>query len=150
MIHFPDTSFLCALYRTQIHSTSADQYIAKLNDPLMVSSLLLLEFRQSVRLQTWLYLKDKNKGFSQEQGELMLHDLENDIKSGFLVTTPLDWPGVHQQAEELSHIHTVSNGHRLTDIIHVASAIHLGVTHFLTFDHNQKKLAQAEGLIVPF
>jgi hypothetical protein len=38
MIHFPDTSFFCALYRTQIHSTSADQYIAKLNDLLMVSS----------------------------------------------------------------------------------------------------------------
>jgi predicted nucleic acid-binding protein len=35
------------------------------------------------------------------------------------------------------------------DILHVATAIELGATHFLTFDANQKKLAEAEGLTVP-
>jgi predicted nucleic acid-binding protein len=34
-------------------------------------------------------------------------------------------------------------------VLHVASAIHLGVTDFLTFDGNQKELAEAEGLVVP-
>ena len=35
------------------------------------------------------------------------------------------------------------------DILHVATAIELGSKVFLTFDVNQKKLAEAEGLIVP-
>ena len=35
------------------------------------------------------------------------------------------------------------------DILHVATAIELGAKAFLTFDANQKKLAEAEGLFVP-
>ena len=35
------------------------------------------------------------------------------------------------------------------DILHVATAIKLGVKEFLTFDGNQKKLAEAEGLVFP-
>jgi predicted nucleic acid-binding protein len=37
----------------------------------------------------------------------------------------------------------------MADILHVATAIHLGVRDFLTFDGNQKRLAEAEGLVVP-
>ena len=59
---------------------------------------------------------------------------------------PVDWAAVHLRAEALSAAHTISSGHRLADILHVARALHLGVTEFLTFDSNQKKLAQAEGL----
>ena len=33
--------------------------------------------------------------------------------------------------------------------LHVATALHLGAKEFLTFDGNQKKLAEAEGLVVP-
>jgi predicted nucleic acid-binding protein len=33
--------------------------------------------------------------------------------------------------------------------MHLATAKHLGLKHFLTFDLNQKKLAEAEGLAVP-
>ena len=65
---FPDTSFLSALYRTQVNSPLADQFMAGLSGPLGVSSLLLLEFRQSVRLQIWLHLNDGSKGFGQTEG----------------------------------------------------------------------------------
>jgi predicted nucleic acid-binding protein len=34
-------------------------------------------------------------------------------------------------------------------IIHLATAKHLGLKQFLTFDGNQKKIAEAEGLKVP-
>jgi predicted nucleic acid-binding protein len=36
----------------------------------------------------------------------------------------------------------------LTDILHVATSLHLGAEEFLTFDANQKRLARAEGLKV--
>ena len=146
---FPDTSFLCALYRTQVNSTRADQFMAGLNGTLGVSSLLLLEFRQSVRLQICLHLNDRTKGFPQTEGQQMLNDLQIDLNAGLLTTIPVDWAAVHQRAEALSSAHTLASGHRLADILHVATARHFGVTEFLTFDGNQKNLAEAEGLVVP-
>jgi predicted nucleic acid-binding protein len=149
MSYLPDTSFLCALYRTQINSTRADQFMAGLSGTRRVSSLLLLEFRQSVRLQIRLHLSDRTKGFSQNEGQQMLNDLQIDLNAGLLTTIPVDWSAVHQRAEALSSAHTLSAGHRLADILHVATALQLGVTEFLTFDGNQKKLAETEGLVVP-
>lgn len=146
---FPDTSFLCALYRTQVNSPLADQFMAGLSGTLGVSSLLLLEFRQSVRLQIRLHLQDRTRGFPQTAGQQMLNDLQIDLNAGLLTTIPVDWSAVHQRAEALSSAHTLASGHRLADILHVTTALHLGVTEFLTFDANQKKLAEAEGLVVP-
>ena len=146
---FPDTSFLCALYRTQVNSPRADEFMAGLSGALPVSSLLLLEFRQSVRLQIRLHSNDRSKGFAQVQGHQMLNDLQIDLNAGLLTTTPVDWSAVHQRAEALSSAHTLAEGHRLADILHVATALQLGVAQFLTFDANQKQLARAEGLLVP-
>lgn len=149
MICFPDTSFLCALYRTQVNSPRADQFMAGLSGALDVSGLLLLEFRQSVRLQIWLHLNDRSKGFAQREGQQMLNDFQIDLNAGLLTTIPVDWPAVHLRAEALSSAHTLTAGHRMADILHVATALHLGADGFLTFDANQMKLAEAEGLVVP-
>jgi predicted nucleic acid-binding protein len=146
---FPDTSFLCALYRTQANSLRADAFMAGLGGALSVSSLLLLEFRQSVRLQIWLHSNDSNKGFAQAQGHQMLNEVQVDLNAGVLTTVPVDWSAVHQRAEALGSAHTLAAGHRLADILHVATALQLGAAQFLTFDAKQKQLAEAEGLLVP-
>jgi len=82
-------------------------------------------------------------------GIKMLADLKSDLVSGAVVTVPGPWPQVHGAAERLSELHTEANGYRTMDILHVATAIKLGAKEFLTFDGNQKRLAVAEGLIVP-
>jgi predicted nucleic acid-binding protein len=146
---FPDTSFLSALYRSQVNSVRADEYMAGVSGTLGVSSLLILEFRQSVRLQIRLHLNDGSKGFTRTEGQQMLNDLQVDLNSGLLTITAVDWSGVHQRAEALCSAHTLAAGHRLVDILHVATTLHLGAEEFLTFDSNQKKLAEAEGLVVP-
>lgn len=146
---FPDTSFLCSAYRTQIHSTKADAFMAKLTGPLPVSTFLLLEFRQSLRLQARLYVQDKTKGFPGHEAALMLRDLQSDLTGKVLEVVPVEWADVHQTADRLSATYTEKNGHRLADIMHVATALHLGTTHFLTFDGNQRLLAEAEGMKVP-
>jgi predicted nucleic acid-binding protein len=148
MSHFPDTSFLCSLYGTQIHSPRVDAYMDRLVGPLYVSSLLLLEFRQSARLQARLHANDKSKGFSKSIADVMLADLQSDLAAKVLQLIPVEWPEVHQLAERLSATYTALRGHRLADILHVATALHLGVKEFLTFDANQKLLAEAEGLKV--
>lgn len=147
---FPDTSFLCALYRPQWNSDQADAYCAKLKTPLPVSSLVLFEFRQSTRLQIRLRRSDRKLGFTKTQGESILTHLQTDLGSGFFTLAPVDWAAVHTLAELLSAKYTEKNGHRFADILHVATALHLSAQTFLTFDANQADLAKAEDLKVPF
>jgi hypothetical protein len=53
------------------------------------------------------------------------------------------------EAERLSAVHTEKLGTRSLDILHVSSALVLGLPVFLTFDHRQIALAKATGLNVP-
>lgn len=145
---FPDTSFLCAVYRTQVNSRQADAFMSQRSEPLPVSSFLLLEFRQSTRLQVKLRSADKNKGFDLREATQMLHDLDSDLRNDVLKPVPVDWAVVHRLAEDLSARYTSNGAHRLADILHVATALHLGKTDFLTFDANQRCLAEAVGLMV--
>ncbi len=149
MKSYPDTSFLCALYRLQVNSHEAAACFAAMPGPLEVTTLLLYEFRQAVRFQIRLHRHDAAKGYSRTEGTKMLLDLKADLVSGDVITIPAPWPQVHLAAERLSELYTDANGHRAMDILHVATAIELGVRKFLTFDANQKKLAEAEGLVVP-
>ena len=149
MTVYPDTSVLCALYREQDNSKRADRWIKACAAPLPVSSLLLLEFRQSIRFQMRLFGKDRSKGFSKNEGASMLELLRSDLASGVLETVAPDWEEVHRIAEDMSAKFTVAEGHRFADILHVATAAVLGAAQFLTFDVNQQRLAAAEGMIVP-
>ena len=149
MKSFPDTSFFCALYRTQSNSAEADRVMDRLSGPLQTSSLVLLEFRQSIRLQIRLHHQDRSKGFPQREGEQMLQDIQADLASGMIETVRVDWADVHHWAENLSNKYTIASGHRLAGILHVATALHLAASEFLTFDKNQQILAKAEGLKIP-
>jgi predicted nucleic acid-binding protein len=150
MTPFPDTSFLYAVYRPQDNSAAADRYMGTSRGAVGVSSLLLLEFRQSIRFQVWLNSTNKSKGFSRNESVRMLADFQSDLANNLWAILPVDWPEVHKQAEALSAGYTAKAGHRLIDIMHVATAIHLGAREFLTFDARQKSLAAGEGLVVPF
>ncbi len=149
MTCYPDTSFLCSLYRRQVHSPKAIRWMQDFGEPLPVSSFLLLEFRQSVRFQTRLFSLDRTKGYPPAEAARMLRDLQSDLSQGVLRVSAADWPDVHRIAEELSSKYTAQAGHRLPDIVHVATALHFGSPVFLTFDANQKALAEAEGMRVP-
>lgn len=146
---YPDTSFLCALYRLQANSPEAAAYFESMPGPLEVTTLLLYEFRQAVRFQIRLHRFDSAKGYGLAEGTKMLADLKTDLISGDLITVPGPWPQIHLAAERLSERYTDANGHRSMDILHVATAIELGAREFLTFDANQRRLASAEGLRVP-
>ena len=60
---YPDTSFLCALYRLQANSEQAAAYFSAMPDPLEVTTLLLYEFRQAVRFQIRLRRHHPAKGY---------------------------------------------------------------------------------------
>lgn len=148
MRFFTDTSFLCALYREQDNTNRADAFMETFTGKIIVSSQVLWEFRQSARFQVFRHQKDASQGFSKLEADRMLSALTANVKTGSLTLETVEWPDVHSIAESLSATYTMKNGHRPMDIIHLATAKHLGVKQFLTFDGNQKKLAEAEGLAV--
>lgn len=149
MIAYPDTSFLCALYRLQTNSQRAAQYFAALPEALHVGSPLLFEFRLSTRWQAYLHSKDSTKGFDRKTALASLAKLQANLASGAILIVPIEWADVVGIADLLSGRHTWTQGARGLDIIHVATALHLGATEFLTFDERQRDLAEAEGLSVP-
>ncbi|MFV1993976.1 MAG: type II toxin-antitoxin system VapC family toxin [Verrucomicrobiales bacterium] len=146
---FADTSFLCALYRDQDTSECADAFVAGFNGEIVVSSLVLWEFRQSARFQVFRHRNDRTKGFTKREAEQMLGALDANLEAKAIRLEAVEWPDVHSIAEHLSAIHTMSGGHRSMDILHLATARHLQLNQFLTFDANQVKLAEAERLRVP-
>lgn len=150
MIAYPDTSFLCAMFRQQANSIEAATHFAHMPGPLYVASPLLFEFRQATRWQAFLNSKDPSKGFARSTAQAALAKFHANIASGAIVIVPVDWADVASIAERLSAQYTWTEGYRGFDVLHVATALHLGATEFLSFDGRQKDLAGAEGLIVPF
>lgn len=149
MTTYQDISFLCALYREQDNSRPADAFRAGMAVPLLVTPLLEFEFRQAARLQVWLHGQDKRKGYGPPEADLMLADWETDIAAGRIQIVPADADAVLRQAEHLSRGHTAKLGNRTLDILHIATAVHLQVEQFLTFDARQRQLARAAGLKTP-
>jgi predicted nucleic acid-binding protein len=145
---FADTSFLYALYRQQENSSVADALLARMRQPVHVSSLVLFEFRQSARFQAFRFSRDRAHGFSKREASQMLDVLQENIASGGVELIPTDWQEVHSIAERLSAQHTVSGGHRALDILHVATALQQKADQLLTFDSNQAALARAVDLEV--
>lgn len=146
---YPDTSFLCALYIAQSTSAKALAFMQRQPTALISTSLLFYEFRQSVQFQVFRNSKDDAQGYPMKVAQTALSTLQANISAGVFRQGQVDWADVHQIAERLAFRHTVKGGHRSFDILHVASALHLGAAEFLTFDGNQRKLAEAEGLVVP-
>lgn len=76
-------------------------------------------------------------------------DFETAIAQGRLIVATSNLADVFDEAKRISSTRTLSGGHRGFDILHVSSALKMNATHFLTFDGNQKKLAEAQGLVSP-
>lgn len=148
MTAYPDTSFLYAFYLKQSNSAGAAAYAATMKEPLHITALLRYEFRQSVRFQVWRRSGNPREGVAQADAEAALNQFEADLASGVAVFAPGNLLEVLRRAEELSKSHTIADGHRSFDILHVATALVLEAEKFLTFDERQRKLAQAEGLKV--
>ena len=89
------------------------------------------------------------KGLAPGEAALFWAQYEADRAKGRLKLHVCNLAGVMDEAKRLSATHTLTGGHRGFEILHVAATIQLKGKQLLTFDGNQKKLAEAEGLGVP-
>lgn len=149
MIAYPDTSFLCSVYRPQAHSAVADAYRRSMDEPLHFTSLLEFEFLQSIRLQVFLHANDRNKGYGRAEADQMAADWQADVASGICRQVGYEAEAVNRLAQSYSELHTMRNGHRSLDVLHLATAVHLGARAFLTFDARQRQLAGMIGIRTP-
>lgn len=146
MIVYPDASFLYGIYRPQSTSAAALAYYREMQEPLHVTDLLLFEFRQSLRFQAFRWKSDRSAGVGAREFSLVLDGLESDLRAGILVHVDCDLREVIKTADTLSDEHTRAEGYRAFDILHVATAVHLGARTLLSFDAKQCSLAKLAGL----
>jgi predicted nucleic acid-binding protein len=146
---YPDTSFLCALYRKQDNSERALECWEGLRSPLPVTGLLLWEFRQAARFQAFRHRKDRRLGYPLREAEAMIAKLESHLRLERIRIVECDLHAVLILAERISRLRTPAAGHRSFDLLHVATALELGVAAFWSFDANQNALARSEGLKTP-
>ena len=143
MVICVDTSFLFSLYGNDSKTANAVSWSAQNNFAILISGLNHFELTNALRFAECRRL------IAPGQSARFAADFETDIRGGRLVERPCNLAEVLSEASRLSIAHTLTGGHRGFDILHVAAANVLGASHFLTFDANQKKLAEKEGLLVP-
>lgn len=143
MVVCADTSFLFSLYGNDVHTPRAIKWANRRRAPVTVSVFNEYELGNALRLAEF------RKALAAGESALFLAQFEADRSGGRVLTRICNLADVVGEAQRLSATHTLGAGHRGFDILHVAGALIVGATEFLTFDANQKKLAQSEGLTVP-
>jgi predicted nucleic acid-binding protein len=77
-----------------------------------------------------------------------LASFAEDLQDGRYAVVDVLWRAMLRRAEQLSRDQTPTLGCRTLDVLHVASALELGMRAFVTFDRRQAQLASAVGLRV--
>ena len=143
MTAYADTGFLCSLYAPDAHTHKAVSRMARQTLPLPVTWLHQLEFRNALRLRVF------RGELTPTQRDASLNAMLADLASGVLAHVEPPLADLTTEAERLSALHSETLGTRSLDILHVASALVLGLSTLLTFDHRQHALARAVGLPAP-
>lgn len=143
MVICADTSFLFSLYGNDGNTRRALAWIKTRRTPLTLSSLNEYELANALRFAEF------RRAIGPGEAALFLAQYEADRASGRVKIEVCNLADVVDEAKRLSATHTLTGGHRGFDILHVAASLRLKAKQLLTFDGNQKKLAEAEGLVVP-
>ncbi|CAN5448618.1 hypothetical protein BH09VER1_BH09VER1_35710 [soil metagenome] len=143
MVVCADTSFLFSLYGNDVNSRRALKWINGQRTPLTLSVLNEFELGNALRLSEF------RKVIVPGEAALFWAQFEADRASGRLKVGVFNLADVVAEAKRLSASYTLKEGHRGFDILHVGAALVLKAGEFLTFDVNQKKLAESVGIKVP-
>ena len=138
---YPGTSFLVSLYVKDNHSAEAADHMAGVDLPILLTPFQELEFLNAV------YQRIFRKEINDKQARASLALFARDRDHGFYSLKSFD-SGFFERGIRLSKKHASRTGLRTLDLLHVASALELSASVFLTFDARQRTIAMAEGLKV--
>ncbi len=141
-VPYLDTGLALKRYVRESNSAVAKEVLLNYTPPLLLTDVLEME------LVNALHGKVHRREMSEAERDQCLTNFQADIAAGFWQRAALGPVSLRNRAMTLAARHTPTLGTRTLDLLHVAAALELGCTDFLSFDHRQRQAAQAEGLNV--
>ena len=137
---YADPSALLKLYIHEPASAAMSAWRSRTKGALPVTPHGRLEIVNGICLAGF------RKIISAEALSDAIVSFDEDLAEGRYVDADILWRATLRRARELSRAHTPALGCRALDVLHVATAIELGLRYFVTFDSRQGQLAKAAGL----
>lgn len=137
---YADTSLLVSLYLADANTPAALAAVTKAARPLILTTWQRFEMENALQLR--LFRRESSRADLAEAEER----LHADLAAGAVVDIPLSLSPVLACARRLTSSHSALLGTRAFDVFHVAAALHLNASVFLSFDTRQLSLARAAGL----
>ena len=131
-----------SLYLSDGNSPQAIATVQALDDALPISDFHWLELQNALSLAVF------QKRITEDQSSQAWQDAQNDLDNGRLIPCTLNWQTAFRLARDLAKTETPGTGARSLDVLHVASALLIGASDFLTFDNRQRSLATRAALNV--
>jgi len=137
---YADPSALLKLYLHQPESAALNAWRRR------IRGALVLTLHGRAEIVNGICLAAFRGAISAAAKDDALASLDEDVAAGRYAAADLLWRAALQRSADLSREHTAALGCRTLDVLHVASALELGLPRFLTFDARQSLLARAAGL----
>lgn len=139
---YVDPSALRSLYVHDDRSARFCAWRTRLTGALRITRFGRAEVVNSVALAV------HRRIIGPEAARAALDDLNADIGAGRLSLVDSLWRRTLDLAADLSSRHTAYLGTRSLDVLHVATAVTLGMKQFVTYDDRQGALAKIVGMKV--
>lgn len=137
-----DTGILLKLYTNEPESLVVQNFVTARGHAVAVTELHLTEAISALRL------KEFRGECSSAQSAAALGCIEEDLRSRVLRRTAVDWPEIWTRCQTMARTETARHGTRTLDTLHVAAALNLGSSEFVSTDARQTALARSCGLTV--
>jgi predicted nucleic acid-binding protein len=139
---YADPSALLKLYVHEPESALMSVWRARITGVLPLTEHGRLEIVNGICLAAF------RKAITADASTDALASFDEDVADGRYAPTDILWRATLRRAGEIARAHTASLGCRALDVLHVATALELGLREFVTFDRRQQRLARAAGLKV--
>jgi predicted nucleic acid-binding protein len=137
---YVDPSALLKLYLHEPESAAMSRWRARARGALPITPYGRLEIVNGICLAAFRHL------ITDEASSDALASFDEDCDGGRYVEVDVPWRATLRRAVEISRRYTPRLGGRSLDVLHVATALELGLRRFVTFDHRQQRLARTTGL----
>jgi hypothetical protein len=137
-----DSAIIVKLYVKEATSPDAIRLVGAYVAPYLLTHWQALEARNAIRLKAF------RREITAEEMNKSIAAFEHDVLTGRWQRPVYSSTHIEKKADELSGNYSVQFGCRTLDIIHVAAALVIGATEFVTFDARQGAMAKQVGLAV--
>ena len=137
---YADPSALLKLYVHEPESAAMNAWRARTKGALPITEHGRLEIVNGICLAAF------RKAITVDASTDALNSFQEDLVEGRYVHADVLWRATLRRAADISRTFTSTLGCRALDVLHVATALELGLRSFVTFDRRQQQLAKAAGL----